>query len=48
MVGSILSQPMRPLLDALAASAISLIGNRSGASMATAPPVRRHRDISET
>jgi len=48
MVGSILSQPMRPLLDALAASAMKLIGDRPGASAATAPPARRDRDISET
>ena len=47
MVGSILSQPMRPLLDALAASAIRLIGNRSGTNSATTP-AHRHRDISET
>jgi hypothetical protein len=45
MVGSILGQPMRPLLDALAASAMRLIGNRSGASAATA--AHRHRDTRE-
>jgi Transglycosylase SLT domain len=45
MVGSILGQPMRPLLDALAASALRLIGNRSGASAATA--AQRHRDTRE-
>jgi hypothetical protein len=44
-VGSILSQPMRPLLDALAASAMRLIANRSGASAATA--AHRHRDTRE-
>lgn len=46
MAGSILSQPMRPLLDALAASAMRRIGNRSNASPAT--PAHRDRDISET
>ncbi|MGH7122827.1 MAG: transglycosylase SLT domain-containing protein [Stellaceae bacterium] len=40
-IGAILSQPMRPLLDVLAASAMRLIGNRS----ATAD--RRHRGPNE-
>jgi hypothetical protein len=44
-LGAILNQPMRPLLDALAASAIKLIGNRSASS--ASPPARRHRDPSE-
>jgi len=41
-VGGMLSQPMRPIFDALAASALKLIGNRSAASAAT--PTHRHRD----
>ncbi len=45
-VGTILSQPMRPIFDALAASALKLIGHRSGASIATASP-HRHRDPNE-
>lgn len=44
-VGAILSDPMRPLLDSLAASAMKLIGNRSSASATTA--TRRHRDPNE-
>jgi hypothetical protein len=44
-VGAILNQPMRPLFDALTASAIRLIGNRSGTIAAT--PAHRRRDIRE-
>jgi len=44
-VGAILSNPMRPLFDALAASAMRLVGNRSTASTTAAP--RRHRDTTE-
>jgi hypothetical protein len=41
-VGGMLNQPMRPIFDALAASALKLIGNRSAVSAAT--PTRHHRD----
>jgi len=41
MVGSLLSQPIRPLFDALGASALKLIGNRPGATAATASHRRR-------
>jgi hypothetical protein len=44
-VGAIVNQPMRPIFDALAASALRLIGNRSSASASTA--VRRHHDPNE-
>jgi hypothetical protein len=45
MAGSILGQPLQPLLDALAASAIRLIGNRSGAGAGAATPAHPRRDI---
>jgi hypothetical protein len=44
-VGAILNQAMRPLFDALAASALRLIGNRSSTSATTA--AHRHRDTRE-
>lgn len=44
-VGAILTQPMHPIFDALAVSALKLIGNRSNASHATA--ARRQRDPNE-
>ena len=44
-VGAILNPPMRTIFDALTASALKLIGNRSTASASTA--ARRHRDPNE-
>ena len=44
-IGAVLNQPMRPLFDVLAASAMKLIGNRSTTSAAST--ARRHRDPNE-
>ena len=44
-VGAILNQPMRPIFDALAASALKLLGNRSNVN--SAATTHRHRDPNE-
>lgn len=44
-VGSMLSQPMRPVFDALAATALKLIGSHSGPK--AGPAAHHHRDSNE-
>jgi hypothetical protein len=45
VVGAILNQPMRPIFEALTASALKLIGSHSGPKVGTA--ARHHRDPTE-